>query len=403
MTRQRGILLAAALLAVAALGWWLTRETEPPPAFETAEVVRGALTDAITANGVINPISVINVGTQVSGTVQELNADFNDRVSEGQILLRLDPALFASRLAASEAQLANARAQASLQAANVRRAAELVAKDYISRQEYETVVATSQGSAAQVRQATAQVAQDRANLDFSVIRAPVSGVIISREVDLGQTVAAAFATPVLFRIARDLSKMQIEAAVAEADIARIKAGQRVVFTVDAYGTREFVGTVSQIRLNPVTQQNVVTYTVVVDAANPDGALLPGMTVDARFLVETRDNVLLLPNGALGFRPEGYAPERGLAADEAVVFVAEGPADRPRAAARRIRLGINDAKATEVTGGALKAGERVIVRLVKAEAGGGMFGGPPGGRRESEGGGKGEAGDSKPATGTGSAK
>jgi HlyD family secretion protein len=161
--------------------------------------------------------------------------------------------------------------------------------------------------------------------------------------------------------------------------------------------------VSQIRLNPVTQQNVVTYTVVVDAANPDGALLPGMTVDARFLVETRDNVLLLPNGALGFRPEGYVPERGLSADEAVVFVAEGPADKPRAAARRIRLGINDAKATEVTGGALKAGDRVIVRLVKAEAGGGMFGGPPGGRRESAGGGKGEAEGGTSGTGAGTSQ
>ncbi|WP_439533579.1 efflux RND transporter periplasmic adaptor subunit [Polymorphobacter sp.] len=389
MTRRRGIILLVAVVAAVALGWWLTRDRTPVQAFETAEVRRGSLTDAITANGVINPISVINVGTQVSGTVQELNADFNDRVREGQILLRLDPALFASRLAASDAQLANARAQAQLQTANVRRAGELVAKDYISRQEYETLVASSRGSEAQVRQAAAQVAQDKANLEFSVIRAPVSGVVISREVDLGQTVAAAFATPVLFTIARDLSKMQIAASVAEADVARVQPGQRVVFTVDAYGTREFPGTVSQIRLNPETQQNVVTYTVIVDAANPDGALLPGMTVDARFQVATRTNVLLLPNGALGFRPVGYKPERGLAADEAVVFVAEGEDGRQRATPRRIRLGINDAKATEVVGGDLKAGERVITAVKVPETGGGMFSGPPGGRRESAGGGKGE--------------
>jgi len=310
MNRKIMILIAVGVVAALLLGWQLTRKSEPGPAYVTAEVTRGDLTEAITANGVLNPISVINVGTQVSGTVQELKADFNDQVQAGQILLRLDPALFASRLAASEAQLANARAQAGLQSANVRRAGELVAKDYISRQEYETVLASSRGAEAQVRQAAAQVAQDRANLDFSVIRAPVSGVVISREVDLGQTVAAAFATPVLFRIARDLSKMQIEAAVAEADIARIRPGHLVLFTVDAYAQRRFEGRVSQIRLNPVTQQNVVTYTVVVEAANPDGALLPGMTVDARFQVDTRRNVLLLPNGALGFRPEGYKPGAG---------------------------------------------------------------------------------------------
>lgn len=388
MTRNRLILLAVALLLAGLLAWQTLSKKEEGPSYVSAEVQRGDLNEAITANGVLNPISVINVGTQVSGTVQELKADFNDRVTQGQILLRLDPALFASQLAASEAQLANVRAQAELQAANVRRAAELVKKDYISRQEYETVLAGSRGADAQVRQAAARVAQDRANLDFSVIRAPVSGIVISREVDLGQTVAAAFSTPVLFRIARDLSRMQIEASVAEADIARIRPGQQVLFTVDAYGQRRFEGRVSQIRLNPVTQQNVVTYTVVVEAPNPDGALLPGMTADARFQVATRRNVLLLPNGALGFRPEGYKPQRGMAEDEAVVFVLEGTAEKPVPAARRIRLGANDTSFTEVTGGALKAGERVITMLVKKEEGGGMFSGPPGGRRESAGGGRG---------------
>jgi len=396
MSRRRWIILAVVLLVAAVIVWRVRDGGPPPPAYLTAQVTRGDITDAITANGVINPISVINVGTQVSGTVQALYADFNDRVREGQVLLRLDPALFASRLAASEAQLANARAQAALQGANVRRAEGLVAKDYISRQEYETLVASSRGAAAQVRQAAAQVAQDRANLEFSVIRAPVSGVVISREIDLGQTVAAAFATPVLFQIARDLSKMQIAAAVAEADIARVQPGQRVVFTVDAYGLREFGGMVSQIRLNPETQQNVVTYTVIVDAANPDGALLPGMTVDARFQVETRAGVLLLPNGALGFRPEGYVPQRGLGADEAVVFVAEGGAETPRVVPRRIRLGISTATMTEVTGGDLQPGARVITGLDKPVTGGGMFSGPPGGRRESAGGGKGlESGGDAP--------
>ncbi len=375
MTRRRWIIVAVVLAAaiIGLLVWRRVTAPPPPPPFLLSEVTRGNITEAITANGVLNPIRVVNVGTQVSGTVQSLNADFNDRVAQGQVLLRLDPALFASRLAASEASLAQARAQAALQSANVRRAQDLVAKDYISRQEYETLVANAQGASAQVRAATAQVAQDRANLEFSVIRAPVSGVVISRLVDLGQTVAAAFNTPTLFTIARDLSKMQIEAAVAEADIARVKPGQAVTFTVDAYGPRSFTGTVKQIRLNPVTQQNVVTYTVVVEAANPDGALLPGMTADARFLVAERQNVLLLPNAALGFRPEGFVPAKNLPADEAIVFVEAG--GQPQS--RRIKLGAADTMSSEILSGPLKAGEQLITGLNKPETGGGMFSGPPG--------------------------
>lgn len=379
MTRKRWIIAALVIAAAiaAVLVWRRVTAPPPPPAFLTAPITRGSITEAITANGVLNPIRVVNVGTQVSGTVQSLNADFNDRVTQGQVLLRLDPALFASRLAASEASLAQARAQAALQSANVRRAQDLVAKDYISRQEFETLVANAQGTAAQVRAASAQVAQDRANLEFSVIRAPVSGVVISRLVDLGQTVAAAFNTPTLFTIARDLSRMQIEAAVAEADIARVRPGQAVTFTVDAYGPRSFTGAVRQIRLNPVTQQNVVTYTVVVEAANPDGALLPGMTADARFLVADRQNALLLPNAALGFRPEGFTPARNLPADEAIVFVAgpDNTADQPQA--RRIRLGVSNTTSSEILSGPLKVGEQVITGLNKPDAGGGMFSGPPG--------------------------
>lgn len=375
MNRRRWLIAAGVAVALVAgfFAWRAFNAPEPPPAFLTASIARGDLTEAITANGVINPTRVVNVGTQVSGTVQSLNADFNDRVVAGQVLLRLDPALFASRLSASEASLAQVRAQAALQTANARRAAELVAKDYISRQEYETTLASARGTEAQVRAAAAQVAQDRANLEFSVIRAPVSGVVISREIDLGQTVAAAFSTPTLFKIARDLSRMQIEAAVAEADIARVKPGQRVLFTVDAYGSRSFEGSVRQIRLNPTTQQNVVTYTVVVEAANPDGALLPGMTADARFLVAERRGVLLLPNAALGFRPEGFKSARDLADDEAVVFMALGGTAEPR----RIRLGVSDTASTEISAGPLKAGDRVIIGLNKPLTGGGMFGGPPG--------------------------
>jgi HlyD family secretion protein len=392
MKRRGWIIAGAIVLVIAGIGlWlWLTRPAPLPP-FKTAEIGRGDLVESITANGVINPVRVVNVGTQVSGTVQQLYADFNDRVEAGQILLRLDPALFASRLQSSEAGLANARANAALQAANARRAAELVAQDYISKQEYETTLASSRGAAATVQQAEAQIRQDRANLDFSVIRSPVAGVVISRQIDIGQTVAAQFNTPTLFQIARDLREMQIEAAVAEADIARVKRGQRVEFTVDAYGTRQFTGAVDQIRLNPTTQQNVVNYTVIVKAVNPDGALLPGMTANASFIVSDRRDVVLIPNSALSFKPADYKPRRNLpgeknAPDMVTVFALVN--DQPEA--RRVQTGASDADYSEVVSGPLQPGDAIITGSNADAKKSGIRLGPPDMRRESANGGKGAA-------------
>jgi HlyD family secretion protein len=388
MSRRSWIILIG-IIVLTVGGWFAWRALNPPPViepFKTAVLEKGDLVEEITANGILNPVRVVSVGTQVSGTVQELYADFNDRVTTGQLLLRLDPALFKSQLQTSEASLANARANAALQKANAERAAQLMKQNFISRQDYETTVASSKGAAATVQQAEARVRLDRANLEFSVIRSPVSGVVISRQIDIGQTVAASFATPTLFQIARDLTEMQIEAAVAEADIAKVKPGQRVDFTVDAYGARKFSGTVDQIRLNPTTQQNVVTYTVIVKAANPDGALLPGMTANASFLVSDRRGVLLIPNAALSFKPEGWKPQRGGKRgggggnDSATVFVLANGEAKPR----RIKLGPSDADMTEVLSGELKAGETVITGSNAPEkAPSGLFSGPPGSKPKSE--------------------
>ena len=393
MKRSTWIIIGVIAVAVAAyFGWKALNPPPPVDPFTTVTIEKGNLTEEITANGIINPVRVVSVGTQVSGTVQALYADFNDRVTAGQLLLRLDPALFNSRLQASEAGLANARATAQLQASNATRAAQLVKQDFISRQEYETSVASAKGAAAQVAQAEAQIRQDRANLDFSVIRSPVSGVVISRQIDIGQTVAASFNTPTLFQIARDLTQMQIEASVAEADIAKVKRGQAVQFTVDAYGARQFGGSVDQIRLNPTTQQNVVTYTVIVKAANPDGALLPGMTANASFVVSDRQNVLLVPNAALSFKPEGFKPvrnrdgkPRGREPDMVTLFVLENGEAQPR----RVRADASDADNTEIVAGPLKAGDTVITGSnIDTKKPGGLFSGPPGGRRESANGGTG---------------
>ncbi|MFZ4690052.1 MAG: efflux RND transporter periplasmic adaptor subunit [Polymorphobacter sp.] len=391
MKRRGWIIIGVIVLAVA--GYFVWKWLNPAPVidpYKTAQLEKGDLIEEITANGVLNPVRVVSVGTQVSGTVQALYADFNDRVTAGQVLLRLDPALFTSRLQASEAGLANARASAALQAANAQRAAQLVKQDYISKQEYETTLASSRGAAATVQQAEAQILQDRANLDFSVIRSPVSGVVISRQIDIGQTVAASFNTPTLFQIARDLTQMQIEAAVAEADIARVRPGQTVDFTVDAYGVRKFSGTVDQVRLNPTTQQNVVNYTVIVKAANPDGALLPGMTANASFIVSDRKDVLRIPNAALSYKPDGYKPQRnppGTVAQPDMVTVFALVGGQP--AARRVRVGASDADFTEVVAGPLKAGDTIITGSnIEAKKAGGMFSGPPDTRRPSANGGKG---------------
>lgn len=363
MQRRTWIIIAVAVLAVAAyFGWRAYTAPAADAAFKTATLERGDLDEVITANGTLNPVRVVSVGTQVSGTVSKLTVDYNDRVRAGQLLLELDPSVYAARLAASEANLASIRASQALAAANAARAGELYRQNFISRQEYETTTANALGARAQVAQAEAQIRQDRTNLGYTVIRSPVAGVVISREVDLGQTVAASFNTPTLFKIARDLTEMQIEAAVAEADVSRVKVGQRVDFTVDAYGTRAFAGTVSQIRLNPTTQQNVVTYTVIVAVANPDGTLLPGMTANAAFLVSARRAVLLIPNAALSFKPEGWKPQRDkgdkAAHDPGALTVFTLKDGQPSPV--RIRIGASDSDFSEIVGGGLSEGQAVII-------------------------------------------
>lgn len=375
--RKRWLLLALALLAVG--GWLIWKSLNKPvpgSEFRTAQVTRGDLSEVITANGVLNPVRVVSVGTQVSGTVSELHADYNSRVQQGQLLLKLDPSVYAARLAASEAALANVRATAALNTANARRSAQLFKQNYISRQDYETAQASAASSAAQVQAAAAQIKQDRTNLGYTIIRSPVTGVVIARSVDLGQTVAASFTTPELFKIALDLTKMQIEAAVAEADVSKVRVGQVVNFTVDAYGARNFTGTVAQIRLNPTTQQNVVTYTVIVSVANPDGALLPGMTANAAFLVSNHANAVLLPNAALSWKPADYVPPRrprGQVVDPAQLTVFRLVNGKPEPV--RIKIGASDQDNSQVVAGPLKPGDTLITGLKAKDAKGGGFGPP----------------------------
>lgn len=383
MLFNRWFLAACVLLAAVAIGiaWKGGRDTARAK-YRTAPAKMGDVTQSVAANGTLNPVVLVNVGTQVSGTVMKLDVDFNDRVKAGQVLLELDPALLQAQVHQDEAALASARAALDLARANEARALTLIAQEFISKQDYDTAVQARKSSEAQVAQAGALLAKDRTNLAYSVIRSPVAGVVVNRAVDLGQTVAASFQTPTLFQIAQDLHKMQIDSSFAEADVGRIKVGQPVQFTVDAYPNRAFSANVRQIRLNATTQQNVVTYDVVVGVDNPEEILMPGMTAYVNVIVAQRNHVLLAPNAALRFRPAAAAIEaarpaasataatgpragvagKGQAASGTVYVLNQG---RPRAV--RVGLGISDGRFTEITSDELKDGQELIVGTVE-EAG-----------------------------------
>ena len=345
--------------------------TSAEPQYRTQAVEKGEVRQVVSANGTINPVTLVNVGTQVSGTVKKLYVDFNSKVEQGQVLLELDDALLAAQQKQSQANVQSALASLELASANEARARSLFGQEYASRQEMDTAVQARKAAEAQLQLTRAAVEKDRANLAYTVIRSPVSGVVVDRSVDVGQTVAASLQTPTLFKIAQDLAKMQIDANFAEADIGNIRVGQAVHFTVDAFVGRNFKGEVRQIRLSPTIQSNVVTYDVVVDVDNPEQILMPGMTAYVSIVVEERKDVLLVPNVALRFKPANAEAVKKSGGDAAVaakngkpkrdafsgtVYVLQGSALVPVA----VTLGITDNRNTEIVGGELKAGDQLVL-------------------------------------------
>lgn len=330
---RRWPLVLGAVAVLAVLAWWLWPTSETTR-YRTAKVDTGTVRVAIAATGKLSALSTVDVGSQVSGLVLSVEADYNDTVKAGEAIAHLDPANFRSRLEQAEADvtsaLANldaARANAGEAAATLRnaeanyeRVTAIWERRLISRADYDAAVAARDQAQARVtstlaavKVAQSQVAQRRAvvanaqlDLDYTVIRSPVDGVVLLRAVEPGMTVAASFQTPVLFSIAEDLSKMQIELTVDESDVGQIRTGQTVRFTVDAFPGRDFAGRVRQVRLAATETSTVITYPVIVDVDNADGTLLPGMTASAEVLVSTRDNVTRLPNAALRYRPPGEA-------------------------------------------------------------------------------------------------
>lgn len=332
-----------------------SRHADASHRYRTVKIDRGAIVKSISANGTLNPVVLVNVGTQVSGLIAKLYANFNDRVKQGQVLAELDPSLIRAQLAQDQGNLANARAALKLAEANERRQRALFDQGYVARVDLDTAVQALESGRAQVDAAIAQVKRDQTNLGYTVITSPVSGVVVSRNVDVGQTVAASFASPTLYIIAQDLKVMQIDTTVAEADIGGIKAGQTASFTVDAYPERTFQGKVRQIRLNSLVQQNVVTYDVVIDLYNPEEILLPGMTAFVNILIDERRDVLRIPLAALRYKPaDSERPERG--GHGKTVWRLE----QHKAVPVQLQTGLSDSKFAELAGGGLSEGDAVIV-------------------------------------------
>jgi HlyD family secretion protein len=316
--------LVAGVAAGAVGGVWIFKKNGTATTYRFARVEEGDLLQIVRATGVVQPVKEVQVGTQVNGPIQKLNVDFNDRVRAGDIVAQIDPAVYDARLAQDEANLQQSlasaeQAQAKLDQAEKElvRARELAKRDLVSQSDLDTAVANRDVCVAQLKLARAGVEQakasrqlSRTNLEYTTIRSPVDGVVVDRNVDEGQTVVASMSAQTLFTIAADLREVQLEASIAEADIGKIKDGQVAMFTVDAYDD-EFEGKVAQVRLASAKVQNVVTYPVIVRAANPEEKLFPGMTANIGFQVAQRKGVLKVPNAALRFKPENGLASAGV--------------------------------------------------------------------------------------------
>lgn len=280
----------------------MRRGVEPESNLVTVTPTIGVITNTITATGTVEPIDQVEVGTQVSGVINRLYVDFNSRVKKGQVLAEIDRSKLNEQLAQSKASLASAQNEVTYQGQNLKRVKELFASGMSSQTDLELAEYKYNSAKATLDRTTSELEQAKVNLGYATIYSPIDGVVLSRSVEEGQTVAASFNTPTLFTIANDLTKMQVEADVDEADIGQVAVGQKVTFTVDAYPEDEFTGVVKQIRLNPQTTSNVVTYMVIVDAPNPELMLKPGLTASISVITKIATNTLLLSAKAIKFTP-----------------------------------------------------------------------------------------------------
>jgi HlyD family secretion protein len=352
--------------------------------YQTAEVTSGPITQAVTATGTLNPVVTVQVGSQVSGNIAKLFADFNSQVKAGQVVAQIDPAIFQATVTQAEGGLASAKAALELAKVTATRTQELFARKTSSQADVDQAMATLHQAEANVKIKQGALDKAKADLDHCTITSPIDGVVISRSVDVGQTVAASLQAPVIFAIANDLTKMQIDANVAEADVGVVTIDQNVDFTVDAFPMQTFHGKVVQVRNAPITVQNVVTYDTVIGVNNPELKLKPGMTANVSIIIAHRDNVLQIKNAALRYRPPDATPVetkqsipgrggRGSGSGDAgvsqrraerTVYVLPNFASRPRPV--QIKTGISDGIMTEVVKG-LKEDDRAVTAELTSTA------------------------------------
>jgi len=411
MKRPLWIVVAVAVLIGAGIGIWQWRKhaaADAAPRFETVAIDRGPITAKVTATGTLSALVTVQVGTQVSGRIKEIMVDFNSPVKKGQVIARIEPSLFAAALESARANYLAAQgtvtkleAQAENAKLQYERSEQLFERKAIAQADLDTARATMRAangdvtaSRGNMEQAKASLHQAQVNLDYTTIISPTTGVVISRSVDVGQTVAASLSAPTLFLIAEDLTKMQVDTSVAEADIGKLKAEMEATFTVDAYPSRTFKGKIRQIRNAPQTQQNVVTYDAVIDVGNPGLELRPGMTANVTFIYDHRDSALRVANAALRFQPPpelaraawggggggasgqkggGRGPGSGEGGgrrmgggrqgggaggetpDRRTLWVLRGPTPTPV----RVRAGVSDGTNTEIETSDLHEGDRVV--------------------------------------------
>jgi HlyD family secretion protein len=350
------VMLAVVLAASGGGVWYWKRSHEAAIEYQSAPVARGDLTQIVTATGQLDPVVNVQVGSQISGRIEKLYADFNSVVKSNQVIADIEPSTYKVAVLRAEADVANAKANLALSQVQAERANTLFSNRLISASDHDIAIATLQQAKAQLQSFDAALASAKVDLSRCTIFAPVDGVVIARNVDVGQTVAASFNTPTLFQLAGDLTKMQIDALVSEADIGGVSVGQHVDFTVDAYPLGAFVGKVSQVRYGSITNQNVINYDCVIAVGNPDGKLLPGMTANVSIVIAERTNVLKIPNGALRFRP----PEAAGKTNPAPQMAAQ--AARPGLALAR-QSGGPGAAAPGGLGGGRSLPERQVERTV----------------------------------------
>lgn len=334
--------------------------------YQIANVIKHNLVQTVEASGTVNPVQSVNIGSQVSGRIYKLYVDYNSKVQKGQLLAEIDPALFQASVDKARADLNNAQsnynrvlAQVNYKKANYERYSRLLEKQYVSKDETEAAYSNYLASKAELASMSANISQARANLQtaetnlyYTKIISPVDGVVVSRAVDVGQTVAASFQTPELFVVAEDLTKMQIEVSVSEADIGKIQEGQDAQYTLDGYPDEIFHGTIAQVRINPTTVSNVTTYTVVVSVNNDSHILKPGMNANVTIVTQDKQDVLCVPNSAFKYIPEGITERY----KEQGIWILDGK----KPVRKTVKTGLKDSDYTEITSDNVKEGMKVLL-------------------------------------------